>query len=56
MQTGRKLGMQTMNEHLLELVTSGRVLPEEAYVKSNDKTSFKSALASQGIDLALNNG
>jgi len=53
MQTGRKLGMQTMNDHLLELVTSGRVRPEEAYVKSNDKMSFKNALAAQGIDLSL---
>jgi len=56
MQTGRKLGMQTMNDHLLEHVTAGRVRPEEAYVKSNDKMGFKNALAAQGIELSLDVG
>ena len=51
LQTGRALGMQTMNDHLLELVRSGQVEPQEAYMKSNDKLSFKEALSRAGVAL-----
>ncbi len=53
MQTGKKLGMQTMNAHLLEHVQNGLVTPEEAYVKSNDKVLFKQQLQGAGIQLSL---
>jgi twitching motility protein PilT len=51
MQTGRALGMQTMNEHLLQLVKSGQVEPQEAFMKSNDKISFRDALQKSGVSL-----
>ncbi|MCS6857749.1 MAG: type IV pilus twitching motility protein PilT [Sandaracinaceae bacterium] len=53
MQTGRNLGMQTMNDHLLELVQKGIVEPEEAYIKSNDKIQLKEAFEKAGIKLNL---
>jgi twitching motility protein PilT len=53
MQTGRALGMQTMNDHLLELVKSNLVEPEEAYMKSNDKIQIKEAFEKNGIRLNL---
>jgi twitching motility protein PilT len=49
LQTGRALGMQTMNDHLLAHVRAGLVEPDEAYLKSNDKASFKEALQRAGI-------
>jgi len=51
MQTGRALGMQTMNDHLLQLVKSGLVEPQEAFMKSNDKVSFRDALQKAGVPL-----
>ena len=51
MQTGRNMGMQTMNDHLLELVKAGTVVPQEAYLKSNDKQPFKDALKRLNIHL-----
>ena len=44
MQTGRALGMTTMNDALLELVRSGTVDPEEALAKAPNRTEFKSML------------
>ncbi len=41
MQTGRQLGMQTMDDCLLEMVQSGRVTQEAAYFKALDKTRFR---------------
>ncbi|MEM6733746.1 MAG: type IV pilus twitching motility protein PilT, partial [Myxococcota bacterium] len=56
MQTGRKQGMQTMNDHLIEHVKAGRVTPEEAYMKSNDKQTMKTALKAAGAKLTLGEG
>jgi twitching motility protein PilT len=53
LQTGRALGMQTMNDHLLQLVRSGLVEPQEAYMKSNEKTTFKDALQKAGIQFSI---
>jgi twitching motility protein PilT len=53
MQTGKNLGMQTMNDHLLELVKTGIVEPEEAFMKSNDKIVFKDLLEKNNIRLNL---
>ncbi len=53
MQTGRNLGMQTMNDCLMEHVLAGRVKPEEAYIKSNDKATMKTAFAKHNINLSL---
>src|SRR5262249_5868344 len=40
MQTSKRLGMQTMNDELLNLVEKKTVEPKEAWMKSVDKTSF----------------
>jgi len=53
MQTGRNLGMQTMNDHLFDLVKQGLVEPEEAFMKSNDKIQFKDVLEKNNIRLNL---
>ena len=53
MQTGRKLGMQTMNDHLLEHVLSGDVSAEEAYIKSADKALMKQAFKNNNISLSI---
>ncbi len=49
MQTGRKQGMRTLNDHLLELVKNKQVAPMEAYLKAVDKHGLKEALQRQGI-------
>ena len=54
MQTGKSLGMQTMNDNLLALVRDGVVTPEEAYIKASDKLSLKDQLKHIGIELAMN--
>ncbi|MCB9709034.1 MAG: type IV pilus twitching motility protein PilT [Myxococcales bacterium] len=51
MQTGRNLGMRLMNDHLLELVVTGQVDAQEAYIKSADKHSFKTLLTQNNIAL-----
>jgi twitching motility protein PilT len=41
-QSGRKDGMQTMDDSLLALVQAGRIDPREAYRKATDKARFES--------------
>ena len=53
MQTGKPLGMQTLNDHLLRLVKSKQVDPKEAYIKSTDKTGLKESLEREGIRIRL---
>ncbi len=53
MQTGKALGMQTMNEHLFHHVKNDLVAAEEAYMKSNDKSGFKEMLKRANIPLNL---
>jgi twitching motility protein PilT len=50
MQVGKALGMVSLNEALMELVTKKVVAPEEAYAKSVDRTSFEGLLKRAGID------
>ncbi len=40
MQTGRKLGMQTIDQHLQELVKEGRITPAEAVQYAAEKALF----------------
>lgn len=40
MQTGKKLGMQTLDDAILDLVNKKWIAPEEAYEKAIDKTRF----------------
>ena len=51
MQTGKKRGMQMMNDALLELIRKKLIDPEEAYRKAIDKTSLVSQLRSAGIQV-----
>ncbi len=53
MQTGKAQGMQTMNEHLFHHVKNDLVTPEEAFMKSTDKTGFKELLKRANIPLNL---
>jgi len=53
MQTGKSQGMQTMNESLLTLVTSGQVDAKEAYIKAVDKHGLTSMFKQHGITLDL---
>jgi twitching motility protein PilT len=50
MQVGKAVGMVTLNDALLELVTKKLVEPQEAYLKSVDKTGFEGLLKRAGID------
>ncbi len=40
-QTGRKDGMQLLDQHIMELLMSGVIDAEEAYLKANTKATFK---------------
>ena len=51
MQTQKQIGMQTLNDSLLQLVKEGVVAPEEAFQKSVDRTSFKMMLERAQIKL-----
>ena len=39
-QTGKKDGMQQLDQHILEFLMSGKITPEEAYMKCNNKQAF----------------
>ena len=51
MQTGKKFGMQTLNESLFDLVENGTVTPEEALFRAVDKVSFESMLTTNGFSV-----
>jgi twitching motility protein PilT len=53
MQTGRGLGMTTLNDALLDLVKRKVVEPKEAYTKAVAKNEFKGVLERAGITLQL---
>ena len=43
-QTGKKDGMQLLDQHILEFLMSGQITPEEAYMRCNNKTAFREHL------------
>ncbi len=43
-QTGKKDGMQLLDQHILEYLMSGQIDPMEAYMKANNKTAFRQYL------------
>ncbi len=49
MQTGRSLGMQTLNDALFDLVKKGVVEPQEAYDRSLQKKDFGLMLTRSGV-------
>jgi twitching motility protein PilT len=49
MQVGKNVGMVTLNDALMDLVTKKIVAPEEAYLKSIDKAGFEVMLKRVGL-------
>ena len=43
-QTGKKYGMQLLDDGIFELVNRGWIGAEDAYMKANDKTRFRPLL------------
>ena len=48
-QTGKRLGMQLLNEDLLRLVKERAIEPQEAYLKAIDKTDIGNKLRTSGF-------
>jgi twitching motility protein PilT len=40
-QTGKKYGMQLLDDAIMELLNRGWISPDDAYIKSNDKAKFR---------------
>ena len=55
-QTQKKLGMETLNDALLNLVKSRSVEPEEAYVRAVEKKDMLFKLRGAGFALAMAGG
>ncbi len=53
MQTSKKLGMVTLNDALLELVEKKVIEPDEAYVKSVEKTGLVASMKAKGFKVSL---
>lgn len=53
MQTGKKLGMQTLDDAILDLLNKKWIAPEEAYEKAIDKTRFAQFLKTPPDELAF---
>ncbi|HJS47470.1 MAG TPA: PilT/PilU family type 4a pilus ATPase [Gemmatimonadales bacterium] len=53
MQTGRKLGMVTLHDSLVELVEQGKVEPKEAWMRAVDKPAMLAALKAKRHDTAF---
>ncbi len=53
MQTGGKLGMKLLNTTLTDLVTSGQVLAEEAYLKAVNKADLLNKFEKEGVQLDM---
>ena len=49
MQTGKKFGMQTLNESLFEFVENGMVTAKEALYRAVDKVGFETMLTTHGF-------
>jgi twitching motility protein PilT len=50
MQTGKKFGMMTLDDAIMELMEKGWVDPDEAYAKCVDKAKFKPFAQSAPVD------
>lgn len=49
-QTGKKYGMQLLDDSIMGLLQKGWISAEEAYIKSNDKAKFRMFLKSSPAD------
>ncbi|MFO8112434.1 MAG: type IV pilus twitching motility protein PilT [Desulfosalsimonadaceae bacterium] len=50
MQTGKKYGMQILDDAIMELYNKGQISADHAYAKSNEKSRFRPLLKSQPDD------
>jgi len=39
-QTGRKFGMQSLDDAIMDLLTKKIISPDDAYTRANDKSKF----------------
>ena len=53
MQTNKKAGMITMNDALMDVVNRKLVAPEDAWMKSVDKSAFEAMLKAKGHDMGF---
>jgi twitching motility protein PilT len=49
-QTGKKYGMQLLDDAIWELCNRGWISPDDAYMKANDKTRFRPLLKAPPLD------
>ncbi len=49
-QTGKKYGMQLLDDAIMEMCTKRMISPEEAYAKANDKSKFRPLLKKPPTD------
>jgi len=52
-QTSKQLGMLTLNDALIELVEKKEISPDEAYMKSVEKTGLAASLKAKGHKVTL---
>jgi twitching motility protein PilT len=52
MQVGKAVGMVTLNDALMDLVSKKAVAPDEAFSKAVDKGGFEALLKRGGYDVA----
>jgi len=53
MQTSKQLGMVTLNDALIDLVEKKEISPDEAYMKSVEKTGLQASLKAKGHKVTL---
>lgn len=49
-QTGKKYGMQTLDDSIMAFLQKGWISPDEAYTKANDKVKFRPFLKAPPVD------
>ena len=53
MQTGKKDGMQLLDQHILEHLNEGRIDAREAYMRSHSKDAFRKYLGDESVTTSL---
>jgi twitching motility protein PilT len=49
-QTGKRFGMQLLDDAIMELLNNGKIYPDDAYAKANDKGKFRPFLKTPPTD------
>jgi twitching motility protein PilT len=49
-QTGKRYGMQLLDDAIMELLNKGKIYPDDAYAKANDKGKFRPFLKTPPTD------